>query len=143
MTVRGRMLTVMLACALGTAGTTAPRSPEPKVGTAQRRAILNAVRAPVEKELKQKVRFRVDHLRSDGEWAFFFGAPQLASGRAPDYRKTRYREAVAAGAFDNGVSALLRKRRGRWQLLTYVLGATDVPWEGWPKRYGAPRRLFP
>ncbi len=140
---RRAMWTVILACALGAAGAAAPRSTTLTVGGAQRRAILNAVRTPVEKELKQKVRFRVDHLRSDGEWAFFFGAPQSAGGRAPDYRKTRYREAVAAGAFDNGVSALLRKRGGRWRLLTYVLGATDVPWEGWPKRYGAPRRLFP
>ena len=48
----------------------------PKEGSAERKAILNAMRVPVEKDLKQKVVFVVDHIKTQGSWAFVSGRPQ-------------------------------------------------------------------
>jgi len=107
-----------------------------------RKAILDTLRPTLEKELKQKIQFQVHQLAIEGDWAFLFAAPQQPNGKAPDYGKTRYREAVRAGAFDNGVAALFRRTRRSWRLVTHVLGATDVPWMDWPRRFGAPKQLF-
>ena len=49
----------------------------PEKGSAERTAILSALRIPVEKELKQKVQFSVQEFRSNGNWAFLSGEPQI------------------------------------------------------------------
>lgn len=114
----------------------------PAAGSAERRAILDALRAPVEKELKRKVVFKVDHLETQAGWAFLRGVPQQPGGRAMDYRGTPYEEAEREGAFDDWVCALLRRERGRWRVVTYNIGATDVVYSNWPEEHGAPRALF-
>lgn len=114
----------------------------PKQGDAERRAITDALRAPVEKQLKQKVVFKIDHLKVQNDWAFLRGVPQQPGGAALDYKGTPYQTAVEEGAFDDGFVALLRKRRGRWQVVQFVVGATDVPYVGWDKKYRAPSAIF-
>ena len=114
----------------------------PKPGTRERQAIADALRAPVQRELKRKVAFKVDHLRVQGDWAFMKGVPQQPGGGAMDYRGTGYQEAIDAGAFDDGVVALLRRRGGKWQVVKYVIGATDVPYVEWDKEYRAPAAIF-
>jgi hypothetical protein len=121
----------------------------PLPGSAERKAILDALRAPVQKTLKQRpVVFKVDHLRVRGEWAFLSAVPEQPNGKAMNYRGTVYQQAIREGAFDNWVCALLRRERRaggrqRWRVVTYVLGATDVAWDGWDRRYHAPRAVFP
>ena len=114
----------------------------PKQGDAERRAITDALRAPVEKQLKQKVVFRIDHLKVQNDWAFLRGVPQRPDGAALDYKGTPYQTAVDAGAFDDGIVALLQKRKGRWQVVRFVVGATDVPYVEWDKKYRAPSAIF-
>ena len=114
----------------------------PKQGDAERQAIMSALRAPVEKQLKQKVVFKIDHLKVQGDWAFLRGVPQQPGGAALDYKGTPYQTAVDEGAFDDGIVALLRKRKGRWQVVQFVVGATDVPYIGWDKKYRAPSAIF-
>jgi len=114
----------------------------PKQGDAERRAITDALRAPVEKQLKQKVVFKIDHLKVQGDWAFLRGVPQQPGGGALDYKGTPYGDAVEAGAFDDGIVALLRKRKGGWQVVQFVVGATDVPYVDWDKKYRAPSAIF-
>ena len=70
------------------------------------------------------------------------GVPQRPGGGAMDYRGTGYQEAIDAGAFDDGIVALLRKRGGKWQVVKYVIGATDVPYVEWDKEYRAPAAIF-
>ena len=115
----------------------------PKTGTPERKALMDALRAPVEKSLKQKVIFQVDHLKVLGNWAFMTGKPRTPEGAAIDYKKTGYKEAIDAGAFDDWVCALYKKSNGKWKVVQWVLGATDVAWEGWDKQYGAPKSIFP
>ncbi len=114
----------------------------PKQGTAERKALMDALRVPVEKELNKKVVFKVDHLKVQGDWAFMRGVPQQPNGARMDYRGTAYQQAIKAGFFDDWICALWRNRNGKWQVVRYVIGATDVVYDGWDKEYGAPAAIF-
>jgi hypothetical protein len=131
---------VVIAAAAGAASAQEARTPAP--GSAERRGIADALRAPVEKELKQRVVFKIDHLKVSGEWAFLRGVPQRPNGGKVDYGITRYRQAIEDGVFDDWICALLRKRAGKWQVVKYVIGATDVAYEGWDEEYKAPPAIF-
>lgn len=115
----------------------------PAKNSAERTAILNALRVPVEKQLKQKISFSIDHFKSNGEWAFLSGEPRTPGGARPNYRNTPLREAVEAGVFDNNFFALLRKTGGKWRVVTSAIGCTDVCYATWWKDYRAPKAIFP
>lgn len=114
----------------------------PKAGSLERKALMEALRLPVEKELNKKVVFKVDHLKIQGDWAFMRGVPQQPNGKAMDYRGTPYQEAIKEGMFDDGICALLRKDQGKWKVITYQIGATDVPWVTWSEEHKAPAIIF-
>lgn len=114
----------------------------PEKGSVERKAIVDALRVPVGKQLKQPVIFKIDHLKVQNNWAFLNGQPQNSDGSAFDYTNTVYQDAVDAGAFDDGIVALLRKVNGKWKVVQYVIGATDVPYEDWDKKYRAPKAIF-
>ena len=132
-------LFIALAAA-GVASAQAARTPAP--GSAERKAIAEALRAPVGKELKQKVVFKIDHLKASGDWAFLRGVPQRPGGGRVDYSATTYRQRIEDGVFDDWICALLRKKAGKWQVVKYVIGATDVVYEGWDAEYKAPAAIF-
>jgi len=115
----------------------------PEKGSAERKAITDALRLSIQKKLKQEVVFRIDHLKAQNGWAFLLAAPQRADGGAIDYRDTPYADAYNAGAFDNNVMALLHKIGGQWRVMQYVIGATDVAYTGWDRRFHAPPAIFP
>src|SRR5262245_22461962 len=71
---------------------TKPSTPKP--GSAERKAIMDALRVPVEKELKKKVVFKVDHLKVLKDWAFLRGVPQQPNGKPMDYKGTAHQEAI-------------------------------------------------
>jgi hypothetical protein len=116
---------------------------EPTRDSAERKAIMNALRVPVEKELKTKTIFAVSHLKVQGSWAFMTGTPQKADGSQMDYRGTIYEEAQRDGVFDDGIVALLKKTGGKWRVVKHQIGATDVPYVTWWKDYKAPKAIFP
>ena len=115
----------------------------PEKGSAERKAILDALRIPVERELKQPIVFVTDNFKVQSSWAFVSGTPQTPSGSAPNYAGTKYAEAENEGAFDNNFFALLKKISGRWRVTTYVIGCTDVCYADWWRRYKAPKAIFP
>ncbi len=133
-------LVIVLISMVEVAGQTV-RTPER--GSAERAAILNALRAPVERELKQKVIFNLDHFRVTGNWAFLSGDPQTPSGGQPDYSGTPYQEAKDADMFDNNFFALLNKRAGKWRVVTYAIGCTDVCYLDWVDKHKAPKSVYP
>ena len=114
----------------------------PKQGSSERKALMDVLRIPVEKDLNKKVLFKVDHLKVQGDWAFMRGVPQQPNGGRMDYRGTEYQQAIKAGFFDDWICALLKNQNGKWQVITYVIGATDVVYEEWNKEYGAPVAIF-
>jgi hypothetical protein len=134
-------LLIFAAALSGTVSAQAVRTPEK--GSAERTAILNTLRVPVERELKQKIVFNLDHFRVAGNWAFLGGDPQTPSGGQPDYRRTPYQRDKDADMFDNNIFALLRKTGGKWRVVHYAIGCTDVCYADWWRRYKAPKAVFP
>jgi len=115
----------------------------PEKGTPERKAILDALRIPIERDLKQKVVFVADNFKVQGNWAFVGGRPQNASGGSLDYSGTKYGEQVDSGAFDNNFFALLKRTAGKWKVTTYAIGCTDVCFADWWSRHKAPKAIFP
>lgn len=113
-----------------------------KSGNYERKQINSTLRKVVEKELKKPVIFRIDALKLSNRWAFFRGTVLEKSGKPIDYRGTPYQELIDAGTFDDWICALFRKKGNQWQLVTHVIGATDVPFIDWVDRYGAPSSIF-
>ena len=104
-------------------GVSATAAPAP--GTAQRRAILDALRPAVEARLGPNVEFVVSDIRVRGGWAFVMAEPQRRGGGRIDGR-AYFRH------FDHmdglTVTAVLRFRQAGWSLVRHAIGATDVWW---------------
>jgi len=114
----------------------------PKRGSAERKAVLDVVRKPVERGMKQKVIFIVDKLRVQGKWAFVQPRPRSLKMGMLSFKGTRWEKDHKGGFIDDGLAALLRRDRQGWLVIQWVMGPTDVAWEPWPKEYGAPTALF-
>ena len=115
----------------------------PAKGSTERKLILDALRIPIEKELKQKIVFAAEHFHVAGNWVFVGGDPQSPGGGQPNYRGTPYQEAKDADMFDNNFFALLKKTAGKWKVVHYAIGCTDVCYADWWRRYKAPKAIFP
>ena len=114
----------------------------PKPGSAERKSILDALRVVVEEELDQPVIFVVDRLAVKKGFAWVSAQPRRPNGQRIDYADTPYAEAIAQGAFDDGVMALLKLEDGSWVILEYALGSTDFPGQEWVDAHGASRALL-
>lgn len=138
-----KTLILIVSLLVLTTGAIAQKVHTPEKGSAERTAILDALRVPVEKELKQKIVFNVENFNVSGVWAFVSGDPQNTTGGKPDYRRTPYQEAIDADMFDNNFFALLKKTGAKWKVVTYAIGCTDVCYANWWRRYKAPKSVFP
>jgi hypothetical protein len=115
----------------------------PKAGSAERKAVLDAARLPVEKDLGQSVVFEVRTLRVTPDWAFLNGVPVRSDGKPIDYSKSIYAQDAEEDSF-SGEAAVLLARDGRaWRLVTYSIGFGDVVWDSWDEEFGAPEWLWP
>ena len=115
----------------------------PDRGSAERKAILDAVRTPVERELKQKIVFAASTFNVLGNWTFIFGTMQTPEGGQPDFSRTKYDQAQRDGFFDNNFQALIKKTAGKWTVVKYQIGCTDVCYTEWWRQYRAPKSIFP
>ena len=137
-----KLLTTLLFLVSGI-GASAQSVYTPEKGSPERKAILDALRIPVERDLKQKVVFVADNFNVFGNWAFVGGTPQNLTGGEPDYSRTQYADALESEAFDNNIFALLKKTAGKWKVTAYAIGCTDVCYADWWRRYRAPKGVFP
>ena len=91
---------------------------------AERKAVLDALRPAVEARLGPDVEFVVAHLRIEGGWAFVIADPQRKGGKPIDGW------AIFGEHFDNmdglRTEAVLRRTKGRWRVVDWGIGATDV-----------------
>ncbi len=96
----------------------------PPPGSPSRKAILDALRPAVEKQLGPSIEFKVTLIRVQGEWAFVIADPQRKSGKPIDGWR------IFGEHFGNmdglRVEAVLRRQRGRWAVVDHGMGATDV-----------------
>lgn len=113
----------------------------PEKGSPERKAILDALRVPVERDLKQKIVFVADNLRVQGNWAFASGTPTRPDGSRPDLSKTAWKD--DEGMFDDNFFGLLKKTGGKWRVVAHALGCTDVCYADWWRTYKAPKAIFP
>lgn len=121
------------------AGTKSP-APAPTAEAApasQRKAILDALRVPIERNLKQSVVFAVQKYAVIGDWAFVMATP-----KRPDGGEIAWARTVCRGDVSHLVGGLMKREGGRWIVRDYALCPTDVAWDGWPEQHGAPRALF-
>lgn len=140
-----RSLTMMTAIAVAvlvsaTAGY-AQTAKDVAANSPERKAILDALRVPVERDLKQKIVFVPDHFRIAGNWVFISGRPTTPDGSRPDLSNTAW--AGDEDLFDDNFFGLLRKTGGKWRVVKHALGCTDVCYLDWAKRYKSPRSIFP
>ncbi len=115
----------------------------PKAGDPIRKTLFNAMRPAFEKDLNQKVIFKVDEIRVYQNWAYVGGEPLRPDQGPLDYKRTKYAGAVQAEIFGYDYSALLHKINGSWKLVTFDIGATDVVYADWWKRFRAPKAVMP
>ncbi len=119
----------------------AQRSHTPRPGSAERAAIMDAIRPTCERDLKQPVIFKVTLLNVGGDWAAARVMPIKPNGNEIDFSKTHYREDDAEGAFDSVGEALLRRRNGAWSLVKWRFGGTDTELSMWLEEFGLPASL--
>ncbi len=133
-------LIVLLAVVACTLATSPVETPPP--GSPLRQAIMDALRVPVQKDLKQKVVFRVDLLSVKDGWAYFRGQTRKPDGSLMDYRRTKYWKQIQLGRFEDWLCALLKLQDGKWRVVEFLIGHTDEPSIYLLERYGAPRELW-
>lgn len=112
------------------------------VDSQTRRAILDSARAPVAESLGKPVLFRVSHLGTSGSWAFLRAEMEGPGGRPIDYAGTSLAEAAKHGAVSRTYAALLKRQGSGWTVVAHAIGPSDVAWEDWPTRHGAPKAIF-
>ena len=138
-----RKLAFVVCCSLFIAFTAfAQRAYTPAAGTEERAAIMDALRVPVEKELKQRVIFKVERLRVAGDWAYARVSPTRPNGDEIDFSKTKYRKQVELGAFDPQGEALLQLDDEGWKVLEWAFGGTDVASAAWGDKYDFPSSIL-
>lgn len=114
----------------------------PEAGSDERRQVLDAVRAPLEKKLGQDVRFDVGQMKVGDGWGFLYARMQGPDGGAIDYAKTPLADAAREGYISPVYVALLQRVDEHWQLRAEAIGPTDLAWADWSRKYGAPQGLF-
>lgn len=105
----------------------------PKAGSTERKAIMDALRVPVQKTTKFPVIFRVGSLKVQNGWALLQGNALHKNGKTID-DKFLWGE----------MAALLRKEGPKWKVLHWGF-ATDISVidEAKKKYPKAPRAIFP
>lgn len=114
---------------------------EPAKGSAERKAILDAIRPAIEAQMRTPVEFVISVILTDGDWAFVSAMPQHPGGGEIDLEKTAF-----AGKSDimDGLStyALLRFANGRWNHIDDIIGPTDVAYMSWLELYQVPKAVI-
>jgi hypothetical protein len=90
----------------------------------ERKAVLDALRPAVEARLGPNIEFVVAHLRIEDGWAFVIVDQHRKGGKPIDGW------AIFGEHFDNmdglRTEAVLRRTKGRWRVVDWGIGATDV-----------------
>lgn len=105
----------------------------PKAGSAERKAIIDALRQPVSKKVKTRAIFELGYFKVRDGWAMVSGSALKANG-------TRFGDEFLWGE----VTALLRREKKTWRVLVWGFASgTDVFDEARKKYPQAPRSIFP
>jgi hypothetical protein len=137
--MRRALLLALVFCA---AAASAVAQVTPPRGSPLRAQLMDTLRPTVMAEIGGPIDFVVTDLRVMGSWAYAYVRPQRPDGTPIDWNRTKYRQDMAQGTMSDGVMALLRHDGAHWQIVEYVIGPSDVTWDGWRQERGLPRQLF-
>ena len=114
---------------------------EPAKGSAERKAILDAIRPAIEAQMRGPVEFSINVMLSDGEWAFVGANPQRPGGGAIDAEATAF---TGQSEQMDGLTtyALVRFANGRWNHIDDIVGPTDVAYMSWLEQYQVPKAVI-
>lgn len=115
---------------------------KPAAETGERKEVLDALRIPVSKDLKQEIIFVVDKFKVQGDWAFVDVKPKNKDGGEPNWKITEYQAFIDSGDFEEGLYGLLKKKDGKWEVVEYLMNCHDVCYLGWETEHKAPKALF-
>ena len=133
---RAALLALLIAAAAAEPATAQVNGTAPAtVNSAQRRAILDALRPTIARELRSPVEFVVQRIGVERGWALVIADPQRPGGGAIDARNLPYAEERDGLT----VYAIMRFQRSRWTLHDHAIGPTDVWYCG---MRGPPRSLL-
>jgi hypothetical protein len=132
----------LLIVAFSATGAFAQEAETPAGNHPESAAVLKALGVPVAKDLKQEITFSTEKLKVEGDWAFVAGRARDAQGGAPNWKLTKYQEFIDSNDFEDNIFALLKKKNGRWRVVTYMMNCHDVCYLGWDKRYKAPSAIM-
>jgi hypothetical protein len=103
----------------------------PAAGSAERKAILDALRPSVEARIGPNVEFVVSILNVEGNWAFVHAEPRRKGGKQIDGRAYFPHEWDDMDGITS--TAILRYQNKRWNLVESAIGATDAWYCGMPQ----------
>ena len=115
---------------------------EPARGSQQRKAIMDAARIPITREIGTRVIFHVSILRTDGRRAYLQATPLNPDSSPLDWSKTPFSQEWKKDMMSDVIMVLLERRGSRWVVKDYVIGPTDVFWYVWVSKYALPEALF-
>ncbi len=123
---------------------TPPAAPPVASADAATAELLAAATPVVSEGFGQPVSLSPSIVRIQEDWAWLVAQPQTPDGGQIDLSATPFASAVENGVFDgNGTTyVLLKRENGAWRVVDHAIGPTDVAWEGWPQRYGAPASVM-
>jgi len=139
------LLFALAVCIVAAPVYAGPTTPPP--GSAERKAICDALRMPVMKEFGVKPVFVVQTLVVMDGWAFMAAGLQREDGTAYNVEEA-HRQRTGEGdalsrPFDgDDMYGLLRKANGRWKVMACAVSPTDVAYADWRTRFGAPKAVF-
>lgn len=134
------LLTMWLSILVSTAQAWAEPGVDP--GSPAGEAIVAPAVAALVAELGKPATLAVETVNVSGPWAFVYGGIRGADGQPFDFRGTPLAEGAAEGFVSRTYAALLNHRGDRWTVTEQAVGPTDVAWQDWPQRYGAPASLI-
>jgi ketosteroid isomerase-like protein len=105
-------------------------------------AAMDAARAEANQQLQKPLKFEHEKIKSSGDWAFVMAQLRTPENKPFDYAGTKLADAAKEGMVSTRFVALLRTTDGVWQIIDHRIGPTDVVWEEWAKKYGAPAEIF-
>ena len=133
---------LLLIIAFSAPAAFAQEAETPAVTHPESAAVLKALGVPVSKDLKQEITFSTERLRVVGDWAFVAGRARDAEGGEPNWKLTKYQEFIDSNDFEDNLFALLKKKGGKWQVVTYMINCHDVCYLDWDRRYKAPKAII-
>lgn len=116
--------TLAVVVALSPVAAADQRAHAPAAGSAERKSVLDALRPSVEARFRAPVEFLQPNICIWNGWATVVADPRRKGGGAVPWRNYLSKDEYELGG--DQVSAVLRVKQGRWNLVDSAVGATDV-----------------